>query len=58
MLHINNNKVCPTCGAYRASRKVDDKAICATGHVVDLNKYITLKEFRVREEKYNDIYYS
>ena len=51
MLHINNNKVCPTCGAYRASRKVDDKAICASGHVVDLNKYITLKEFRVREEK-------
>ena len=46
MLYIDNNKVCPKCGTYRASKKVDDKSICVSGHIVDLNKYITLKEFR------------
>ena len=53
MLHINDNRVCPKCGAYRASRKVDGKAICASGHVVDLNKYITLKEYVKSSERRN-----
>ena len=52
MLYIDNNKVCPKCGTYRTSKKVDDKSICVSGHIVDLNKYITLKEFK--REKNNE----
>ena len=51
MLYINNNKVCPKCGTYRSSRKIDDKSICVSGHIMGLNKYITLKEFRRENEK-------
>ncbi len=52
MLYVDNNKVCPKCGTYSAFRRAEDKSICVMGHIVELNKYITLEEWE--KERKND----
>ena len=52
MLYVDNNKVCPKSGTYSTSRRVEDKSICVIGHIVELNKYITLEEWE--KERKND----